>query len=382
MFDVVYFKPGPSRLIASLAYQFNPVPTRTSLAFSPPLYLCFFNNCFSHSSTTAMASPLNDSAEMDFDVSEVHELLFSVSSALTDEAGKAVFAVGGQTALAGFGAADSGSSDPGGSSNGHSNVNIRWDTGVSNQCLRTSLPVGKDAASQSAFSDLINACEPATFGRGSEDVLDETYRKAGKIDEASFSTDFNPYEYGIVDVVSRSLVQRDQYGIRAELYKLNVYSGPSGMFKPHVDTPRAAAQMGSLVVCLPYAHKGNSINTPMFSHVYKRWLTCFCKPTGGRLAVRHGGREVVFDWAAIQNLNPGTIQWAAFFSDCEHEVLEVTAGHRLTLAYNLFWVSDGPTSMTDRLAVLEPESLHFFGALQKLLACPGFLPNGMPVQHL
>ena len=63
----------------------------------------------------------------------------------------------------------------------------------------------------------------------------------------------------VVDLVSRSLAQRDTYnGVRAELHKLNVYSGPSGMFKPHVDTPRAADQMRSLVVCLSYAHKGNS----------------------------------------------------------------------------------------------------------------------------
>jgi len=160
--------------------------------------------------------------------------------ALIDEAGKAVFTVGGQSALPGSGASVSGSS-----SNGQKQVNIRWDTGVKNKCLRASLPVGEDAASRKALPDLVNACEPATFGRGSEDVLDETYRKAGKLDESCFSTDFNPYEYGIVDLVSRSLAQRDTYyGVRAKLYKLNVYSGPSGMFKPHVDTPRAADQMG------------------------------------------------------------------------------------------------------------------------------------------
>ena len=47
-----------------------------------------------------------------------------------------------------------------------------------------------------------------------------------------------------------------QRGIRAELYKLNVYSGPSGMFKAHVDTPRSDDQVGSLVVALPVAFEG------------------------------------------------------------------------------------------------------------------------------
>jgi hypothetical protein len=89
--------------------------------------------------------------------------------------------------------------------------------------------------------------------------------------------------------------------------------------------------------------------------------------------VRHGGREVTFDWASN---SASTVQWGAFFSDCEHEVLEVTGGHRLTLAYNLYWTTFEPTSMADGLSILEPESLRFFGAIRKLLQCPDFLPGG------
>ena len=51
-------------------------------------------------------------------------------------------------------------------------------------------------------------------------------------------------------------VPGNQRGVRAELYKLNVYSAPSGKFKAHVDTPRSEKQFGSLVVCLPVAHEG------------------------------------------------------------------------------------------------------------------------------
>ena len=89
--------------------------------------------------------------------------------------------------------------------------------------------------------------------------------------------------------------------------------------------------------------------------------------------MRHGGREVTFDWASN---SASTVQWGAFFSDCEHEVLEVASGHRLTLAYNLYWTTLRPTSMADSLSILQPESLHFFGAIRKLLQCPDFLPEG------
>lgn len=54
---------------------------------------------------------------------------------------------------------------------------------------------------------------------------------------------------------------------------------------------------------------------------------------GGKFAVRHGDAIIDFDWAAEA---ASSVQWAAFYSDCEHEVYEVTDGHRITLTYNLF----------------------------------------------
>lgn len=128
-----------------------------------------------------------------------------------------------------------------------------------------------------------------------------------------------------------------------------VYSGPSGKFKSHVDTPRSDEQMGSLVVCLPLKH------------------------SGGALAVRHAGNETLFDWSPQSS---SVIQWAAFFSDCEHEVLNVTEGHRVTLTYNLYWTSYGPASMADNLKSIDQTSLYFFSAVRDLLACPEFLPEG------
>ena len=97
---------------------------------------------------------------------------------------------------------------------------------------------------------LVKDCQPATFGFGGEDVFDEKIRKAGKLEAGQFSTSFNPYDFGIVDTVAQALlpgiirpafqdknISTEHWGVVAELYKLNVYSAPSDMFKPHVDTP-------------------------------------------------------------------------------------------------------------------------------------------------
>ncbi|KAK5989672.1 hypothetical protein PT974_07927 [Cladobotryum mycophilum] len=267
-------------------------------------------------------------------------LLANVRSALVDRANKDVFAIGGKISVHPVTIRWNGRDDD-------------WDRG-----RRVMLPVNQgDETSKMAFEQLVKDCQPATFGRGSEEVLDEGYRKAGKLDGAGFSTNFNPYEHGVIDAITQALIQTTHakdniWGVRAELYKLNVYSGPSGRFKSHVDTPRSDRQMGSLVVCFPHPHQG------------------------GQLAVRHAGKEVSFDWSSDAS---SAIHWAAFFSDCEHEVLEVTEGHRITLAYNLFWIPYGPASMADGLDVMDQQSLHFFEALKQFLTDPKFRAKGRKV---
>lgn len=56
------------------------------------------------------------------------------------------------------------------------------------------------------FKHLLKACDPASFGRGGEAILDEKYRKAGKLDCSQFATSFCPYETGIIDVITQLLV--------------------------------------------------------------------------------------------------------------------------------------------------------------------------------
>ena len=76
-----------------------------------------------------------------------------------------------------------------------------------------------------------------------------------------------------------------------------------------MDIPRGATQVGSLVVCLPYPREE------------------------GQLRISHQGHDTSFDWSPD---SATTVQWAAFYTDCEYEVLEVTSGHRVTLTYNLY----------------------------------------------
>ncbi|CAD0094426.1 unnamed protein product, partial [Aureobasidium mustum] len=141
-------------------------------------------------------------------------------------------------------------------------------------------------------------------------------------------------------------------GIRAELYKLNIYSGPSGKFRAHVDTPRSETQIGSLVVCLPSAFEG------------------------GILSVSHQANTVGFDWSASSPASQTpSIQWAAFYSDCCHEVQEVTAGHRVTLTYNLY-ASRGSGFLAGQKHSMDATHLPTYQPLINLLRSRTFMAEG------
>ena len=58
---------------------------------------------------------------------------------------------------------------------------------------------------------------------------------------------------------------------------------------------------------------------------------------GGELVIRHQGRETVVD---MRTDEPSELVYAAFYADCEHEILPVTDGHRVCLVYNLM-LQDG-----------------------------------------
>lgn len=58
-----------------------------------------------------------------------------------------------------------------------------------------------------------------------QDVYDETYRKAGKMDVDRFATQFHPANHGIIEAIRDVLLGNrvDLGSIHVELYKLNVY---------------------------------------------------------------------------------------------------------------------------------------------------------------
>ncbi|KAI0365154.1 hypothetical protein BV20DRAFT_778360 [Pilatotrama ljubarskyi] len=201
------------------------------------------------------------------------------------------------------------------------------------------------------------ACDAAAFGRNEETVIDETYRKAGKMDLSNFVMRFDAERSRLVDVVRTGLLTGDKEtrGVVAEPYKLNVY-GKGAFFKPHVDTPHAANMFASLVVVFPTPHEG------------------------GELVLRQEDRVWTFDSSTLLTGSTSSIAYIAFFSDVEHEVLPVLSGHRITITYNLYVSADGPrTLIPDGLTILQPPHASpaaVSDALRAFVSNPEVLPRG------
>lgn len=157
--------------------------------------------------------------------------------------------------------------------------------------------------------ELASISEKAPFGQGEQTVHDESVRKCWQLDASRFSIKSPQWEKFLAETLAKI---RDDLGIAGKIsavpYKLLLY-GKGGHFKAHRDTEKLDSMFGSLIIALPSAHQG------------------------GRLLIRHDGREIEVDFSREQHRHD--FQYAAFFADCEHEVEPVQSGFRCCLAYNL-----------------------------------------------
>jgi hypothetical protein len=114
-------------------------------------------------------------------------------------------------------------------------VVVRWDLPSGKAIRKMTLPSAvQKAESTPAISELLKSCSPATFGHGGHEVLDQSYRRAVKLDNDQFCTSFSPHEFGILDAIAQTLLPevaqvsgtqtefQEHWGVIAELYKLNV----------------------------------------------------------------------------------------------------------------------------------------------------------------
>ena len=215
---------------------------------------------------------------------------------------------------------------------------IRLNYEVESEIAKLVLP----SADEAALAKLVSASSVATYDKDNQQVTDLSYCDAYEIDPDKLMTSFCLCNTKILSEIESLMVPNRS--IRAELCKLNLYTGPGGQFKSHVDTPCSGGMFGSLVICLP----------TQFS--------------GGALVTRYGGQEVVFDWSSLSDDPLSVVCWAAFFSNVEHEILPVTSGHHLTLTYNLYTTQEMLHSVSPHGPLCD--------CFQRAISTPHFMRDG------
>ena len=123
--------------------------------------------------------------------------------------------------------------------------------------------------------------------------------------------------------IKRSIINRlgVSSDIELHLYKLLLYE-PGGFFKPHRDTEKEENMFATMIIQFPAEHRG------------------------GELVVKHKTQKKIFDFDRESNFK---FYCAAFYADCEHEVLPVISGYRFNLVYNVIYNGPGkvPSISTD-----------------------------------
>jgi len=156
---------------------------------------------------------------------------------------------------------------------------------------------------------VIAASERAPYGRGAETLVDTSVRRVWQLPLSKLDIGGKSWPRTFDQILAAAADGLGCAGdnVSAEIYKLLVYD-QGAFFKAHRDSEKAKGMFGTLLIVLPSPH------------------------AGGALVIRHAGREAVVD---LSGGDVSELKYAAFYADCEHEVLPVTRGNRICLVYNL-----------------------------------------------
>ena len=118
------------------------------------------------------------------------------------------------------------------------------------------------------LEQLTQACDPASFGVNEKEVLDETYRKAGKMDTERFALVLDLPQTDLITIIRDYLLEgrESTNSITAKLHKLNVYSMHSIFIRqPQTD---------------PQTRQGIILQIPRRYSARRRdvWVACSCLP--------------------------------------------------------------------------------------------------------
>ncbi len=157
---------------------------------------------------------------------------------------------------------------------------------------------------------LVGVAVRSPFGWRDRTITDLGVRDGWEIAKSRLRIDgrrWNPILRGELDEIREQLGLPNAARLKARLDKLTIY-GPGQFFKPHQDTEKNDAMIGTLVVVLPSRYSGGTLRIDR---------------AGQRVEIRRTIRR------------QPKLDLVAFYSDCHHEVRPIKEGYRIALVYNL-----------------------------------------------
>ncbi|KAK4683979.1 hypothetical protein P7C73_g6229, partial [Tremellales sp. Uapishka_1] len=161
---------------------------------------------------------------------------------------------------------------------------------------------------EATASKLFDIAAPAPHQPGKKKVLDEALRQPHELKPRNFSLNIDPVNALNLTTLSTALLSEQP--LMARPSKLDAYTNGGSFRSPRHNPPWREKPLGTLVFRLPSTF------------------------TGGDLVVRRKGQSVTFDWD--KRVASGSVAWGFFYSDCEHEVMPVNSGTRISLSYDIF----------------------------------------------
>ena len=195
---------------------------------------------------------------------------------------------------------------------------------------------------------LIALGQPARFGRGEETLTDPGIRDTWEIPKHLVRATWDDLTLRVIcETIKQELGLPNGSSLTPDFHSLLIYA-QNQFFQVHQDSEKDDSMVGTLVVTLPSNF------------------------TGGELMVGHN--EV---WKAYRG-SKSALSLVAFYADCQHEVLKVKSGYRVTLTYNLLLQGDTSRPAGDEGTVAELTSLleeHFATPVRRYFGDPDDPPN-------
>ncbi|MBF6161548.1 2OG-Fe(II) oxygenase [Nocardia cyriacigeorgica] len=192
---------------------------------------------------------------------------------------------------------------------------------------------------------LCEVARPARYGSREQTLLDASVRNTWEIPPDRVTVDERRWQVTLLpmlDILRAELGLAPDCELTAQLHSMLVYE-PGQFFQRHQDSEKADGMLGTLVVTLPSEF------------------------TGGELVIEQHGTKVT------DQGSPHELSFVAFYSDCEHEVLPVIDGFRITLTYNL--VAKGRTGPDTAAFATHPSAALLAEQLRAHFTTPVELPT-------